>query len=210
MREWGERPSSPPIRRISPERDEWERHEDILTRRPRSPERKVDAFVSEWNTARRSKNAFDLEEDTYHRRGSDRLSSRDSTTDDWAIVDAPPRPRRAMRDELDGPNRELSRKHYHSRERRAFPADEGLVSDGDPESKRGQVGRRYVGASNPRDRLWTEITKDLVVREAIERSGYEFEETDFFYYIFDYLQYVSSTAIPSLHCLTPSRKTSPP
>ena len=38
--------------------------------------------------------------------------------------------------------------------------------------------------------LWTEITKDLVVREAIEELGYDFEETEFFYYILQYLRYV--------------------
>ncbi|KAI6714764.1 hypothetical protein JHW43_002732 [Diplocarpon mali] len=37
--------------------------------------------------------------------------------------------------------------------------------------------------------LWTEITKDLVVREAIEEMGYDFEETEFFYYIIQYLRY---------------------
>lgn len=35
--------------------------------------------------------------------------------------------------------------------------------------------------------LWTEITKDLVTREAIEYCGYQYEETEFFYYIFEYL-----------------------
>ena len=39
--------------------------------------------------------------------------------------------------------------------------------------------------------LWTEITKDLVVREAIEELGYDYEETEFFYYIIQYLKYVS-------------------
>lgn len=39
-----------------------------------------------------------------------------------------------------------------------------------------------------RDERWTEITKDLVVREAIERLGYEFEETRMFYYIFSHLE----------------------
>lgn len=43
-----------------------------------------------------------------------------------------------------------------------------------------------------RDERWTEITKDLVVREAIERLGYEFEETRFFYYIFSFMKQVSS------------------
>jgi len=44
--------------------------------------------------------------------------------------------------------------------------------------------RRSRGLGNE---LWTEITKDLVTREAIEDLGYQFEETDFFYYIFEYL-----------------------
>jgi hypothetical protein len=39
--------------------------------------------------------------------------------------------------------------------------------------------------------LWTEITKDLVVREAIEEFGYDLEETKYFYYVMQYLRYVS-------------------
>ncbi|KAI9649192.1 hypothetical protein NHQ30_001760 [Ciborinia camelliae] len=37
--------------------------------------------------------------------------------------------------------------------------------------------------------LWTEITKDLVEKEAIEELGYDYEETEFFYYILQYLRY---------------------
>jgi len=44
--------------------------------------------------------------------------------------------------------------------------------------------RRSRGLGNE---LWTEITKDLITREAIEECGYPFEETDYFYYIFEYL-----------------------
>jgi hypothetical protein len=47
------------------------------------------------------------------------------------------------------------------------------------------------------DGLWTEITKDLVVREAIERMGYPFEETEFFYYVLTYLRYVSRITLAS-------------
>ncbi|KAH8885785.1 hypothetical protein GQ53DRAFT_354255 [Thozetella sp. PMI_491] len=36
---------------------------------------------------------------------------------------------------------------------------------------------------------WTEITKDLIVREAIEELGYEYEETEFFFYVMQYLRY---------------------
>ncbi|KAI3330637.1 hypothetical protein F4824DRAFT_332397 [Ustulina deusta] len=40
-----------------------------------------------------------------------------------------------------------------------------------------------------RDGMWTEITRDLVNREAIERLGYEYEETEWFFYIMQYLRY---------------------
>ncbi|KAI1120384.1 hypothetical protein F5Y10DRAFT_273114 [Nemania abortiva] len=40
-----------------------------------------------------------------------------------------------------------------------------------------------------RNDMWTEITRDLVTREAIERLGYEYEETEFFFYVMKYLQY---------------------
>lgn len=39
--------------------------------------------------------------------------------------------------------------------------------------------------------LWTEITKDLVIREAIEELGYDFDETPEYFYIISYLRYVS-------------------
>lgn len=59
-------------------------------------------------------------------------------------------------------------------------------------------GYRERGMARPpppmptRDRsMWTEITKDLVVAQAIEELGYEYEETEFFFYIFRYLRYVS-------------------
>lgn len=57
-------------------------------------------------------------------------------------------------------------------------------------------------SKEPRDERWTEITKDLVVREAIERLGYEFEETRTFYYIFSYLKPVSHVDFESVEeCL---------
>jgi hypothetical protein len=46
--------------------------------------------------------------------------------------------------------------------------------------------------------MWTEITKDLVVREAIERMGYEYEETEWFFYVMEYLRYVSNRQV-TLH-----------
>ncbi|KAK4102954.1 hypothetical protein N658DRAFT_505971 [Parathielavia hyrcaniae] len=40
-----------------------------------------------------------------------------------------------------------------------------------------------------RPETWTEITKDLVCREAIQEMKYEFEETEFFFYVVEYLSY---------------------
>lgn len=52
--------------------------------------------------------------------------------------------------------------------------------------------RRTTVEDRPRtkDRLWTEVTKDLVIKEAIEESGYDYEESDEFYYVMEYLRYV--------------------
>lgn len=51
--------------------------------------------------------------------------------------------------------------------------------------------RCVVVPSHARAReLWTEITKDLVKKEAIETMGYQYEETDEFFYVMDYLRYV--------------------
>ena len=69
------------------------------------------------------------------------------------------------------------------------------------ESSEDEKATPYLGTKSKhqapaqKDRLWTEITKDLVVREAIERAGYEYEETDQFYYIFAYLHYVRPTIL---------------
>jgi hypothetical protein len=41
--------------------------------------------------------------------------------------------------------------------------------------------------------MWTEITKDLVSREAIQRLGYPYEETNWYFYVMEYLRYVSET-----------------
>ena len=49
-----------------------------------------------------------------------------------------------------------------------------------------------------RTETWTEITKDLVCREAIQELNYEFEETEFFYYVVEYLAYVSLPPFPPL------------
>ncbi|CAK7563535.1 MAG: hypothetical protein SEPTF4163_001404 [Sporothrix epigloea] len=41
----------------------------------------------------------------------------------------------------------------------------------------------------PRNDMWTEITKDLVSREAMDYLRYDYEETEYFYYILQYMRY---------------------
>ena len=59
-------------------------------------------------------------------------------------------------------------------------------------------GRRFDAEESEKDGLWTEITKDLVTEEAIREVGYEFEETEEFYYITEYLRYVRIRLYPYL------------
>lgn len=53
-----------------------------------------------------------------------------------------------------------------------------------------EVGRVAQQVTEPETRndRWTEIAKRLVVREAIEQMGFEYEETRTCYYIFSYLK----------------------
>ena len=60
------------------------------------------------------------------------------------------------------------------------------------EERRITITKREEGPVRERKSdMWTEITKDLVSKEAIEFMGYEYEETESFYYVMEYLRYVS-------------------
>ena len=52
-------------------------------------------------------------------------------------------------------------------------------------------------AENPeKDKMWTEITKDLVSEEALKEAGKEYEENSDFYYVMEHLRYVCSSKHP--------------
>ncbi|KAK0729996.1 hypothetical protein B0H67DRAFT_478186 [Lasiosphaeris hirsuta] len=55
--------------------------------------------------------------------------------------------------------------------------------------RRMSIHRQTASPAPRRNEMWTEITKDLVIREAIEELGYEYEETEWFFYIMTYLRY---------------------
>lgn len=38
---------------------------------------------------------------------------------------------------------------------------------------------------------WTEVAKDLVIRGAIEKMGYDYQENEKFFYVMEYLRFVS-------------------
>lgn len=148
-------------------------------------------------------------------------------TKDWTIVDVPPGTEKVRMDGVGGGSTETNWSKYSGVRRTKFiperdgqlvtvprepsprpmPRDHTSVEVYDREREidvEVEIGRR---PSKPkpvvsRD-MWTEITKDLVCREAIEQMGYAYEETKWFFYIMDYLKYVSFapnlvTWVPSL------------
>ncbi|KIX08476.1 uncharacterized protein Z518_03132 [Rhinocladiella mackenziei CBS 650.93] len=132
-------------------------------------------------------------------------------TRDWAIVDVPSGTNRVRMDGAGGVSQEISWQRYNGVRRSKFipdrVSDEGCGSEvASPlpapaplpaplsppaplPASNGEIGRRYGKERDPKEGLWTEITKDLVVKEAIQEIGYEYEETDDFYYIIGYLRY---------------------
>ncbi|KAJ5833766.1 hypothetical protein N7474_002077 [Penicillium riverlandense] len=117
--------------------------------------------------AGKARSVRDIEEEMPIRSSrKEDIEPMNDTTDEWSVVRSPSKPDLV---EMTG----------------------ALTSRGD--SGRGServagVGQQVMNVKDERDSRWTEITKNLVVREAIERMGYEYEETRMFYYIFSYLE----------------------
>ncbi|KAL4877482.1 hypothetical protein BJY04DRAFT_127434 [Aspergillus karnatakaensis] len=128
-----------------------------------------------------------IEEEDYYRSRDPRWSSPSSgATDDWAIVHAPPRQRKSPAKEVVDVREERQSRRKQQLSRAPEVEDGELRPKGERRS-RSKPGPRYIGVRDRKERLWTEITKDLVVKEAIERAGLEYEEMDSVYYIFAYL-----------------------
>lgn len=148
-------------------------------------------------------------------------------TRDWAIVDVPPGTERVRMDGVGGGAAEVTWSKYSGVRRAQFLPDGTPVSSRRPSEKivvpeppkerereRERDTRVSVSIYDERERererdppppkkekrsdMWTEITKDLVTRDAIEELGYEYEETEYFYYILQYLRYVCSPFSVSL------------
>lgn len=141
----------------------------------------------------------DSEADFYARKTEERAyigEAYNGATKDWAIVDVPPGTERVKMDGVGGASQEVTWQRYNGVRRSKFLPERDSLATYDREYEREEVTDRRVGrpAAPPRNRygdMWTEITKDLVIREAIEEMGYDFEETEFFFYVIQYLRYVS-------------------
>lgn len=135
-------------------------------------------------------------------------------TKDWTIVDVPPGTERVRMDGVGGGGTDTTWTKYSGVRRTQFiPERDGAMVPREP-SPAPSRDRTSVGVYDrereidvdidrritrtpvplpppPPKEMWTEITKDLVLREAIEELRYEYEETKEFFYIMDYLRYVS-------------------
>lgn len=138
-------------------------------------------------------------------------------TKDWTIVDIPPGTERVRMDGIGGGSTDTHWSRYSGVRRSQFvPERDGAPAlapapvprEPSPQPTRDRLNvsvydrerdieiertkeRRVARPNPPPKDMWTEITKDLVIREAIDECGYEYEETREFYYIMDYLKYVS-------------------
>ena len=118
-------------------------------------------------------------------------------TRDWAIVDVPPGTSRVQMDGVGGASQEITWQRYNGVRRSNFVDLERENGGGMEIARREEVvfderdqGRRFAGMKSRQEGMWTEITKDLVVKEAITGCGYDYEETELFFYVMEYLRYV--------------------
>ena len=155
------------------------------------------------------------EADYYNKRVSSRGypgEAYNGATRDWGLVDIPPGTERVRMDGAGGGAQELTWSRYGGERHGKFMTgdrtyDEGY-GNGSPraalppprdEVRETRITERRVTeevntpSRSKKDQRWTEITKDLVIKEAIEEKGYEYEETEGFYYVMEYLRYVRSS-----------------
>ena len=150
----------------------------------------------------------EVEADYYNRRALERAypgEAYNGATRDWALVDVPPGTERVRLDGAGGGHQEITWQRNSGTRRSKFvtgdrefdtqfglPAPPPQLQPEPVEERRISITRREeVPARERKSEMWTEITKDLVSKEAIEHMGYEFEETEYFYYVMEYLRYVS-------------------
>lgn len=140
--------------------------------------------------------------------------ARGGATRNWTILDVPPGTERVRMDGAGGGRTNTQWSQYSGVRRTKFiPDRDGFLVPAVPgrSRSRGAKDKLHVHV-NDRDRdididiertrrrrksapatdIWTELSKDLVSREAMQRLGYTWEDRGWVYYVMDYLSYVSA------------------
>ena len=161
----------------------------------------------------------EAEADYYNRQISSRSypgEAWNGATKQWELVDIPPGTERVRMDGAGGGRQEITWERYNGERRgKFFSGDQrydseygnGLQSPAPPpqplpppESRRddyrdNRSNETRINEDTKRgktkEKMWTEVAKDLVIREAIEEIGYEYEENQEYFYVIEYLRYVS-------------------
>lgn len=153
------------------------------------------------------------EADFYNRRVASRAyqgEAYNGATKDWGLVDVPPGTERVRMDGIGGGAQEITWGRYNGERRGRFITGERQYendwNNGYPEApappppapareevRETRITERRIteetSRGKTRDKMWTEVTKDLVLKEAIDEMGYSYEETDDFFYVIEYLRY---------------------
>jgi hypothetical protein len=172
------------------------------SRGPREEERSLEVVRPRSLDAPRKYYDDDVEGEAeyYNRKALERAypgEAYNGATKDWAIVDVPPGTERVEMRGAGGGSQEISWQRYNGVRRSKFK-----TGDREFETEFGApapVEDKQIALPPPSRRpadMWTEITKDLVIKEAIEHMGYGYEETEFFFYVMEYLKYVSGSSAP--------------
>lgn len=91
-------------------------------------------------------------------------------------------------DGLGGARQDITWQQYNgSRRSKFYTADEEYTTDFGP----GSIPERKEEKRKATKDMWTEVTKDLVIKEAIDEMGYQYEDSEHFFYVMEYLKYVS-------------------
>ncbi|EON65735.1 hypothetical protein W97_04974 [Coniosporium apollinis CBS 100218] len=133
-------------------------------------------------------NDIGAEAEYYNRKAMERAyvgEAYNGATKDWAIVDVPPGTNRVKMDGAGGGSQEITWQRYNGVRRSKFIAEDEVYDSGFGATPSGPPARARPRASD----MWTEITKDLVIKDAIEEMGFDYEETEYFFYVMEYLRY---------------------
>ncbi|KAJ9645671.1 hypothetical protein H2199_002710 [Coniosporium tulheliwenetii] len=159
-------------------------NEDIIyereTRERKTRDREVELSRRRSLSAPRRRftgNDIGAEAEYYNRKAMERAyvgEAYNGATKDWAIVDVPPGTNRVKMDGAGGGSQEITWQRYNGVRRSKFIAEDEVYDSG--------FEQRLP------DRL-LERGRDLVIKDAIEEMGFDYEETEYFFYVMEYLRY---------------------